>query len=53
MGKIIRKRYSLEFSIGILLFIFALSMFLSMQIFEIPQNQAARRQECLFWIRPH
>ena|SRR6478736_3519534 len=35
MAKIIRPRYSVEFSIGILLLIFALSLFLSPQLFEI------------------
>lgn len=36
MAKVIRPRYSIEFSIGILLLIFVLSLFLSGQIFEIP-----------------
>jgi hypothetical protein len=39
MAKIIRPRYSIEFSIGILLLIFALSLFLSSQIFEIRRPQ--------------
>jgi hypothetical protein len=39
MAKIIRQRYSIEFSIGILLLIFALSLFLSSQIFEIRRPQ--------------
>jgi hypothetical protein len=37
MGKVIRPRYSIEFSIGILLLVFALSLFLSLQIFELPK----------------
>jgi len=37
MAKIIRQTYPLEVSIGILLLVFALSMFLSGQIFEIKQ----------------
>jgi len=35
MGKIIRPRYSIEISIGVLLLIFALSCFLAFQIFDI------------------
>jgi len=37
--KIIRPRYSVELSIGILLLIFVLSLFLSYMIFEIPRPQ--------------
>ncbi len=37
MAKVIRQRYSIEFSVGILLLIFVLSLFLSFQLFEIPQ----------------
>jgi hypothetical protein len=39
MGKIIRKTYPVEFSIGLLLLVFALSFFLSGQIFEIPHRE--------------
>jgi hypothetical protein len=39
MGKIIRKTYPLEFSIGLLLLVFALSFFLSGQIFEISHRE--------------
>ena len=35
MGKVIRPRYSIEISIGVLLLIFALSFFLAFQIFDI------------------
>jgi hypothetical protein len=38
MGKIIRPRYSVEFSIGILLLVFALSLFLSLQIFPMSKS---------------
>jgi hypothetical protein len=40
MAKVIRKRYSIEFSIGILLLIFVLSLFLSSQIFEIRRPES-------------
>jgi hypothetical protein len=39
MGKIIRKTYPVEFSIGLLLLVFALSFFLSGQIFEIKDRE--------------
>jgi hypothetical protein len=39
MGKILRPRYSIEFSIGLLLLIFSLSLFLSHQIFEISKPE--------------
>lgn len=48
MGKIIRKRYSLEFSIGILLFIFALSMFMSMQVFAIHSTKLQEGKNVYF-----
>lgn len=35
MGKVIRKTYPLEFSIGLLLLIFAIAFFLSPQVFEV------------------
>ena len=38
MGKTIRPTYPMEFSIGILLLIFVLSLFLSHQIFEVSGN---------------
>jgi hypothetical protein len=38
MAKIIRPRYPLELSIGLLLLIFALSLFLSYQLFETPSS---------------
>ena len=36
MGKIIRPRYPVEFSVGLLLLIFGLSLFFSHEIFRIP-----------------
>lgn len=39
MAKVIRPRYSVEFSIGVLMLIFVLSLFLSYQIFEISRPE--------------
>lgn len=39
MAKVIRPRYSIEFSIGVLMLIFVLSLFLSYQIFEISKPE--------------
>jgi hypothetical protein len=39
MGKVIRPRYSVEFSIGVLLLVFVLSFILAYQIFEIPKPE--------------
>lgn len=39
MGKTIRPTYPLEISIGLLLLIFVLSLFLSGQVFEIPKGE--------------
>lgn len=45
MGKIIRPTYPREFSIGLLILIFAIAFFLSGQIFEIPKSQAGDQNQ--------
>jgi hypothetical protein len=48
MAKVIRPTYPLEFSIGILLLIFALSSFLSAQIFKAPWHEIMDGSYVLF-----
>src|SRR6266581_2983126 len=39
MGKVIRSTYPLDFSIGLLMLIFAMACLLSHQIFDVPLHQ--------------
>ena len=48
MAKIIRSTYPKEFSIGLLLLIFALSSFLSAQIFRVTWHQVLEGSDVLF-----